>query len=556
MPVALQTLKDDLYVIQKLDDQPNDIGGLTAEQLKLKFDEAPNKIKNYINNTLIPAISDTVAEAEQRATAEAERVSNETARQSAETARVSAESARASAETSRVSAETARATAESARAAAETARANENTGIVAQATERAQAAAASASAARAQAEAAASSASTATTKASAASASASTAASMASEASTYATTATNQANAASTSASNAATSATAAQAFAANASEAKAAAESAASALTVWETYSATKTYQPLNKVVYDGSSYCCIRQSTGNLPTNTTYWLLIAQKGQGGTGSGDMTKAVYDPQNKAQDVFAYADQKLPKAGGTMTGALTLSGAPTADLHAATKKYVDSAAAQASIPVIHASSTDGVTYTAVFDGITEIMAGMMVVMIPNMDSTSRNAKLNINSLGDMSINRGKSGTSQTTNGGNADYIRANFPLLLVCSNVNPTVYSWVIQSMTQPSATDLSGTIPVAQGGTGRSTFTSGALIGDGTNAIGVRGIIDNTSTSGSISAVNNLITARTLRYAINRTSSVAAADTSYTTYMARGTTLNSAETTPTANGTIAWTYE
>lgn len=31
----------------------------------------------------------------------------------------------------------------------------------------------------------------------------------------------------------------------------------------------------------------------------------------------------------------------LPKAGGTMTGALTLSGAPSADLHAATKKYVD-----------------------------------------------------------------------------------------------------------------------------------------------------------------------------------------------------------------------
>jgi hypothetical protein len=31
----------------------------------------------------------------------------------------------------------------------------------------------------------------------------------------------------------------------------------------------------------------------------------------------------------------------LAKAGGTMTGAITLSGAPTVDLHAATKKYVD-----------------------------------------------------------------------------------------------------------------------------------------------------------------------------------------------------------------------
>lgn len=32
----------------------------------------------------------------------------------------------------------------------------------------------------------------------------------------------------------------------------------------------------------------------------------------------------------------------LPKAGGTMTGALTLSGAPSATGHATTKAYVDS----------------------------------------------------------------------------------------------------------------------------------------------------------------------------------------------------------------------
>lgn len=35
------------------------------------------------------------------------------------------------------------------------------------------------------------------------------------------------------------------------------------------------------------------------------------------------------------------ADDALPKAGGTMAGALTLASAPAVDLHAATKKYVD-----------------------------------------------------------------------------------------------------------------------------------------------------------------------------------------------------------------------
>jgi hypothetical protein len=38
-------------------------------------------------------------------------------------------------------------------------------------------------------------------------------------------------------------------------------------------------------------------------------------------------------------------DDKLSKTGGTMTGALTLSGAPTSDLHAATKLYVDNVTA-------------------------------------------------------------------------------------------------------------------------------------------------------------------------------------------------------------------
>ena len=36
-----------------------------------------------------------------------------------------------------------------------------------------------------------------------------------------------------------------------------------------------------------------------------------------------------------------YVDTKLPLAGGTLTGALTLSGAPSSNLHAATKAYVD-----------------------------------------------------------------------------------------------------------------------------------------------------------------------------------------------------------------------
>lgn len=41
----------------------------------------------------------------------------------------------------------------------------------------------------------------------------------------------------------------------------------------------------------------------------------------------------------------------------------------------------------------------------------------------------------------------------------------------------------------------------------------------------------------------------------LNRTTNVNASDTKYTTYMARGEALFSAETTPSVNGCIAWQY-
>lgn len=41
----------------------------------------------------------------------------------------------------------------------------------------------------------------------------------------------------------------------------------------------------------------------------------------------------------------------------------------------------------------------------------------------------------------------------------------------------------------------------------------------------------------------------------MNRTTAVNADNTNYTTIMARGSSLNSTDTTPTVNGTICWTY-
>jgi hypothetical protein len=126
-------------------------------------------------------------------------------------------------------------------------------------------------------------------------------------------------------------------------------------AMKVWEVYDNSKAYEIENKVSYLGSSYLCVADSTGNLPTNTSFWMLIASKGdKGDTGAngidgtsptvtvktststeyilditdkngtittpnlkgvdgtgGDMTKNVYDTTGKNTDVFTYVDDQI-----------------------------------------------------------------------------------------------------------------------------------------------------------------------------------------------------------------------------------------------------
>ena len=102
--LAITLLEGDLNIIQKLDDEPNDVGGLTAQDLKAEFDKAGNIIKDYINNTLVPEVlSEGIVEAQRR--------ESETARAEAEALRSAAEADRAEAEAARVLAEIARAAA-------------------------------------------------------------------------------------------------------------------------------------------------------------------------------------------------------------------------------------------------------------------------------------------------------------------------------------------------------------------------------------------------------------------------------------------------------------
>lgn len=57
--MAITPISTNMAIIQALADLPNATGGLSASQLKAKFDEGGEALKTYINNTLIPALSAT-----------------------------------------------------------------------------------------------------------------------------------------------------------------------------------------------------------------------------------------------------------------------------------------------------------------------------------------------------------------------------------------------------------------------------------------------------------------------------------------------------------------
>ena len=101
------------------------------------------------------------------------------------------------------------------------------------------------------------------------------------------------------------------------------------------------------------GSSIQSIERTsgTGAPGTTDTYTVTLTNgdtttfqvyNGKDGSGSGDMTKAVYDPQGKAQDIFAYADAKYSKPSG---------GIPKTDLASAVQTSLSKAdSALQSVP--------------------------------------------------------------------------------------------------------------------------------------------------------------------------------------------------------------
>lgn len=264
-PLEIQLLGEDMNIIAKLDDEPNDVGGLTAAELKAEFDKGGNIIKKYLNETLVPEILASDA-------TEKERIAAETARKKAEEGRVQAETARVQAESLRLSAETARTQAEEERIAAEAARKKAEEGRMQAEVARVQA---ETSRTDAEAQRAAAEQARVTSEAERGQA----------ELLREAHERTREAN----------------ELTREQQETTRVAAEDARNS---WGDYDPQRAYLTGNKVSYQGSSYLCIAPVQGIAPPDSLYWLLIARRGMDGEGSGDMLSEIYDPTGQRRDIF------------------------------------------------------------------------------------------------------------------------------------------------------------------------------------------------------------------------------------------------------------
>lgn len=146
---------------------------------------------------------------------------------------------------------------------------------------------------------------------------------------------------------------------------------------------------------------------------------------------------------------------KLPIAGGTMTGDLTLKGNPTADLMAATKKYVDDSVASAGGGDVLAAGNNSFTGANTFQNLVTMVGGVVftsgTTTLAWKNDTQIIATINASTYTGNSATATKLATARTITANLASSTAGSFD-----GSANITV--------------GVTGTLPIANGGTGATT--------------------------------------------------------------------------------------
>lgn len=171
-------------------------------------------------------------------------------------------------------------------------------------------------------------------------------------------------------------------------------------------------------------------------------------------------------------------DEKyLPAPTADTAGAIKADAAETADIRPV-RLGADGKLYSSGIPIFTTSGT-GRSYTANVPEITELVNGMLVVMVPHVASTTYAPTLTINGRSTYLIRRfisSQADTATMSTGIYTNWLKANVPVLLMY-----TSGKWVACTFPKPDAEDLWGTVMVERGGTGLTNLKAGSyLVGSG----------------------------------------------------------------------------
>lgn len=193
---------------------------------------------------------------------------------------------------------------------------------------------------------------------------------------------------------------------------------------------------KPFATVTYDG-----VAKWLGN--ANTATKLETARTINGVSFDGTANITIAD------------STKLPIAGGTMTGDLTLKGNPTADLMAATKKYVDDSIASAGGGDVLAAGNNSFTGANTFQNLVTMVGGVVftsgTTTLAWKNATQIIATINASTYTGNSATATKLATARTITANLASSTAGSFD-----GSANITV--------------GVTGTLPIANGGTGATT--------------------------------------------------------------------------------------
>jgi hypothetical protein len=259
----------------------------------------------------------------------------------------------------------------------------------------------------------------------------------------------------------------------------------------------------------------------TVTLPTGTVTSGMILD---GAIVNADINASAAIAQSKISGLTDDLSSKLALAGGTMTGALTLSGAPTSDLHAATKLYVDNVAAGinfheavhvASVTnsgVIYNNGTNGAgaTLTADTDRSISTIDGESIalgerILMKNQTDAKQNGIYVLTAVGSVSApwvmtratdadnnptGEMKSGdftfVQKGTTNGSVGYINNSTtnPIVIGTDNISYTEFNAAKAVVAGSGLTEATpGTISVATGGVTSAMIADGTIVDADVNA-------------------------------------------------------------------------